>query len=310
MTSSAVMASKSRSGSWGGLLDAGMAKKHLLERVAAEPEPERLERDDLVRGDVPEVHLGPEVLDEPRLRALRRRLPDQVVEVERVLDLVHETCAQLAVRAINAGGAALTTLGDDLPGARVELLAHPLHPQVGRNVHLRVLRADLGENDEVVRKLGDQLELALARDLERPIGDLDVRETEVLEPALEIIDLVLREDGLEERASADHRSVEGAVERDLLLEIVRDVARAPAELHDVDVCARGVEEAFDLAQVQSLVDDMREAPRARLPRAGRDVEERGSVKGVHRCPPTSGARVPAHRGRGSCRGRRCRRSAG
>src|ERR671930_691699 len=99
MTSSADMASKSTSGSWGGLLDAGIAKEHLLEGVAAEPEPERLERDDLVRRDVPEVHLGPEVLDEPRLGAFRRGFPDQVVEVDRVLDLVDEAGAQLARRA-------------------------------------------------------------------------------------------------------------------------------------------------------------------------------------------------------------------
>src|SRR5215471_7791797 len=123
MSSSALIPSKSRSGSWGGLwLFDASAKEHLLQRVAAEPEPERLERDDLVRWDVPEVDLGSEVLHEPRLRALRRRLPDQVVEAEGVLDLVDESGAQLARRAVDAGGAALASLGDDLPGAGVELL--------------------------------------------------------------------------------------------------------------------------------------------------------------------------------------------
>src|SRR5438477_5536530 len=55
-----------------------VANKHLLQRVAAEPEPERLERDHLVGRDVAEVDRGTEVPDEPGLRRLRRRLEDEV----------------------------------------------------------------------------------------------------------------------------------------------------------------------------------------------------------------------------------------
>ena len=65
-SSSADIASKSRSGSWG-RLSARTAKQHLLERVGSETESQRLERDDLLRRDVPEVDLGAEVTDEPRL---------------------------------------------------------------------------------------------------------------------------------------------------------------------------------------------------------------------------------------------------
>src|SRR5579864_9469905 len=43
-------------------------EQHLLQRGAPQPEAERLERDGLGGGDVAEVDLGPEVLDEPRLR--------------------------------------------------------------------------------------------------------------------------------------------------------------------------------------------------------------------------------------------------
>ena len=54
ITSSADMASRSGSG-----LRLGVAKQHLPQRVAAEAEPERLERDDLVGRDVAEVHRRP-----------------------------------------------------------------------------------------------------------------------------------------------------------------------------------------------------------------------------------------------------------
>ena len=45
-------------------------------------------------------------------------------------DLVDQAGAHLAGRPVDAGGAALAALGDHLPGAGVELLAHPLDPLV------------------------------------------------------------------------------------------------------------------------------------------------------------------------------------
>jgi hypothetical protein len=46
-----------------------------------------------------------------------------------------------------------------------------------------------------------------------------VREAVLFEPAPVLVELPARDDGLEERAAADHRGVEGAVEGDLLLEV-------------------------------------------------------------------------------------------
>ena len=117
---------------------------------------------------------------------------------------------------------------------------------------------DLREHGEVAREVGDQLELPLARDLDRAVGDLDVGEAELGQPALELVELFARVDRLEERAAADDGRLEVSIKRNLLLEVVRDVARAPAELDDVDEGAGGVEETFDLAQVQPLVDDVGE----------------------------------------------------
>src|SRR5215467_4366182 len=70
-TSSACIASVS------GSCRLGVAKQDLLEGVAAQAEPQRLERDDFLRRDVPEVHVRAEVADEPGLRGLRRRLEDE-----------------------------------------------------------------------------------------------------------------------------------------------------------------------------------------------------------------------------------------
>src|SRR5262249_25828521 len=66
------------------------AKKHLLQRVAAQAEAQRLERDHLVGRDVAEVDGRPELLDEPRPRRLRRRLEQEIVGRDLVNDLVDE----------------------------------------------------------------------------------------------------------------------------------------------------------------------------------------------------------------------------
>src|SRR5260221_12555440 len=73
------------------------AKQHLQHRVAAQTETQRLERDHLVGGDVAAIHARPAVLPEPRLRALRRRLEDEVVDRDLVRDLVDQTGAHVAV---------------------------------------------------------------------------------------------------------------------------------------------------------------------------------------------------------------------
>src|SRR5439155_15083362 len=105
----------------------------------------------------------------------------------------------------DSGRPALARLGDHLPGAGVKLLAQPLRPLVGRELDVGILRADLGEDGEVAGELLDQLELAVAREIDDAVGDLDMRQAETLQPALVVLDLVLDEDDLEERAADDDR---------------------------------------------------------------------------------------------------------
>src|SRR5215831_5975383 len=117
-------ASRQKRRTSGGLIDSTSlgncrlaAKKHLLQRVAAQAEAQRLERDHLVGRDVAEVDGRPKLLDEPRLRRLRRRLEQKVVGRDLVDDLVDEPRAHLAGRPIDAGRPALAALGDHLPGS-------------------------------------------------------------------------------------------------------------------------------------------------------------------------------------------------
>src|SRR6478609_2038441 len=293
--SSALIASTSEASGSVNVLAA--TEEHLLQRVAAETQAERLERDHLVRRDVPEVDRRPELLHEPRLGRLRRRLEDDVRGADDVGDVGDQLGAHAAVRVEDAGRAALARLGDDLPGARFELLVEPRRPLVDRVLDARVLRADLGENGEIAREVGDQLELALARDVDRPVGDLDMREAQVLQPRLVVVEPALRVDDLEERAAEDDGLVAQHVQ--LALEALRHVRRAPAELDDRDVLAGDLEDVLPRARAEALVDHVGQA----------DVAADAEIKGGHRAPRASPSRGSARRDRASCRARRSRPSA-
>src|SRR5262249_27265990 len=196
-TSTARMASSADDS--GGVNVLNPTQHHRLQRVAAKTQAQRLERDHLVGRDVPEVHRRPELLDEPRLGSLRRRLEDDVRGPDGVRDLVDQIRSHAARRVEDPGSPAFTRLGDHLPGARLELLVQPLRPLTDRVLDAGVLRAHLGEDCEVAREVGDQLELALARDLDRAVRDLDVGQAELDQPLFVFVEPVLRVDHLEER---------------------------------------------------------------------------------------------------------------
>src|SRR5947199_2008374 len=100
------MASKSRSGSAGAVA----TEQHLLQGVPTQAEAERLERDHLVGRDVPEVHGRAELLHEPGLGRLRRRLEDEVLDWHLVGDLVDEAGAHLAGGSVDPGRSTLAAL--------------------------------------------------------------------------------------------------------------------------------------------------------------------------------------------------------
>src|SRR5262249_46253496 len=153
-----------------------------------------------------------ELPDEPRLLRLLRRLEQEPLRRELVDDLVDQAAAHLAAAPEDAGGAGLARLGNDLPRARAELLANPLDPLIGGEDRLGVLRADLGEHAEIAGEHLDDLELAVARQIDRSVRDLDALEAVVAQPHAVAVELATRLGDLEQRAAADDGHAEGAVE--------------------------------------------------------------------------------------------------
>ena len=188
-------------------------------------------------------------------------------------DLVHEACPHFARWSVDPGGPSLASLGDDLPGSRVELLLDPPDPLIGSEHDLRVLRAHLGEHCEVAGQIRNQLELALTREVDDAVGDLDVGQPELLQPAFVVVHLVLRDHRLEER-SADHDGLP-AQHVELCAQVRRDVGGAPAELDDVDVVARRLEHVLPRMRAEALVDHVSQAGGTR---------RQAQIKAAHRAP--------------------------
>src|SRR5438094_3332395 len=240
-TSSALIASTS--GSWSA---GAVAKQHLLERVAAQAEPQRLERDHFFGRDVAEVDRGPERLDEPRLGGLRRRLEDDVHRTDSHRDLTDQLRPHAAGGVEDPGGTAFPRLGDHLPGPRVQFLLKPLDPLLGCVVDRRVLRADLGEHREIASEVGNQLELSLAGDCDRSVRDLDVLEPKPLQPHLVVLELSLCVQNLEVRPANDDGFLTEHFE--LPLEVLSYRRRAPPELDDRDVVPGDLEDVLPCAR--------------------------------------------------------------
>src|SRR4051812_4169195 len=206
-----------------------------VDRVRAQPQPQRLEAQHVVGRDVAEVGVWPEAPQQPDLLVLLRRLEDDAGDVDRVRDLVDEAHPHLAVGAVDAGGAGLARLGDHLPRARLELGLHLLDPDVGGLVLVVVLGADLGEDEEsLAGKAPDQLALRGRLQGDRPVADLDALDAQRPQPRDQLLDALLADGQLGERAAQHDRDLVVAVARELGLEVLRGQRRPPAELDDVD----------------------------------------------------------------------------
>src|SRR6185369_2637774 len=184
---------------------------HQEERIGAEPLADGLHRDDVARRHVAEVHVGTEVLHQPDLLVLLRRLEHHARRIDLGLDLLDEAGLHFAGALVDADGAGFSALADDLPRAGGELFLDVLHPAGGRDDARAVLAADLGEDGEVPREALDVLELLRARDVDHAVRHLDVLEAVVLQEGDVLGDLLLHDGELEETATAADVDVVAAV---------------------------------------------------------------------------------------------------
>ena len=184
----------------------GVAKQHLLQRVAAQPEPERLQRDDLLGRDVAEVDRRAELLDEPDLRGLRRRLEDDVLEPDRVRDLADQLGAHAAGRVEDAGGAALARLGDrpSRRRRRAPRWSHCVHSSA-------VYSTDESFEPTSERTVKSRAKSAISSSFRSrgmstvPSEISTCVRPRLAEPALVLVELARRVDDLEEGAADDDR---------------------------------------------------------------------------------------------------------
>ena len=108
---------------------------------------------------------------------------------------------------------------------------------------------------------------------ERAVGHLDVPDAEALQPPHVVGDPALVLADLEEGAARGEVDARRVAQPHLGLDAVRDVGRAPAELHDVDGLARRLDQRLEREQRQALVQHVGEAVGAWLGGAVGEAEE-------------------------------------
>src|SRR5262249_55977145 len=241
--------------------------------VGAQALADGLDRDHVLGRDVAEVHVRPEVLDEPDLLGLARRLEDDAAGVDLHLDLVDESRLDLARRVVDADGARLAPLDDHLPRTGPQLALDLIDPPAGRDDLGTILAADLGEHREVLRHALDVAELLGEGDLDGAVRDLDELEAVIGEEGDVLLQLLAVDGELEEAAAAADIDAVAAERLQLGLEVLHHHRGGPAELDDVDVAFPDLEHPLGLGDREPLVDHLREAGLAGLVRASRVAEE-------------------------------------
>ena len=137
----------------------------------------------------------------------------------------------------------LAALGDDLPGAGLELALDRVDPLVRRDDHGLVLAADLAEHPELLAEACARWRACRSSSMAMVPSETSMHSMPHSSTSAQVlVELALAQAHLEERAAEAHGDAAALVERDLLLEVRRDDRGAPAELDDVDVVAGDLEE--------------------------------------------------------------------
>src|SRR5690606_4302504 len=89
---------------------------------------------------------------------------------------------------------------------------------------------------------------------DRPVGYLDMIDTQIVQDRPICVQLSTHTDRFEQRPAEVDRNSGCAIDRELPLEWSCDDRRSPPELDDIDVIRRHLEEVLHLTRCQTLVE--------------------------------------------------------
>src|SRR5712691_3976382 len=241
--------------------------------VGPEPPAESLYTENLVGWDVAQVRLGADMLHEPGLLSLRRRLEDDARYGDLSNDRFHQLLPDLTGGRVEAHGAGFAAFRDHVRGSSRQVLSHSLRPFGGDNRGHRILRTHLGQYREVLSEVSDQLSLQLGSQPDRSLGHLDSVHSHLGDPPGELTGLALHDRDLEQRAPWRNAHVMRPTRRHLAGNVPADIRRAPSELHDVDVGPGEVQPGLQGLERETLVQHVGDPAVPRLGGTSRQCQE-------------------------------------
>src|SRR5664280_218929 len=238
-----------------------------VDRLTAKAEPNRLETDDVGRGDVAEVDVGTDSTHEVALQLHRGRLKEQLVDTEATDEnLLDQAKPQFAVRSTDAAVSTFAGFERDEHGAGVEVVLDGGDPLIGCHVlglH-GVLGTDFGNDVKVVTQLRDVGRLLDVTQVDRAVGHLDVVRTVVLTHRTELFESILHEVLLEQGAAEIELDARTAKHLNLRLHLRVHHRGSPSEFHEVDEVTRTRHDVGEVRQRHTVVDHHGDAVLTRL----------------------------------------------
>lgn len=244
---------------------------HLAESVAAQSGAQGGERQSLLRRHVAEVHSRSKRTDHPQLLLLARRLEYQPFGADIIDDPLDHLDRRFAIAVVDAHGARLARLQNDLVGAGFQLPndrgATLVDADAG--VLVSILLAHLAPHPESRRPgPGNEPELFVLAHRVHAVGHLDHGQAEIACAVEELTDAVLRECDLEERAAAAGLDPGRAINLDLVAQRGRgrQPRRGPSELHHIDPLGGDRNAVTGLGGAESAIEHRGNGARAWLNR--------------------------------------------
>src|ERR1019366_1981032 len=197
-----------------------------------------------LRSDIAQANIGAEAANQIGLLVAEGRLPNQARSgiAHQSDDLVKKTGADFALLVVNADALAALPAFDDHPGgAPGQILQDLLGQFLSRRLPLRIFAANLGDGDKprVARAVYDPSATASGQ-VDRPLGDLDRPEPQLLRVSHEDAAMLLNDGRFDQGAAGISQDVALTEQGQLLLKDRQRHQRgsAEAEFPMIDMVAR------------------------------------------------------------------------
>ena len=225
----------------------------LEEGVSAQPEPQTLQRNQVVRSDVAQVDVRSKLTEEPHLLGLFRCFPEDVFQRDVGQDAPNQLHMGASVGTVDANVAAFAGFCDDLEASGLQLVAHHPNPLGRTDEDAFFFGTHFGEHFVILAELVDELAFFVVGDDHGSVADFQAGDAQTVDEAEVVVEFVADVKRFKQGAAAVNIKSSFVVALDLGSDVGGDQGRAKTELQQVNQLATGFDEVLGLPEAQPFV---------------------------------------------------------